>query len=469
MSQEQFISRRRLLSAGGSAAGAIAAASALNTSDALAAKPAPGPSVKTGLPVLDTVDVLVVGGGPAGIGAALGAARKGARTLLIENHSFFGGVAAWALGMPINQVRPNGKPRSAVHELLVQKLQAYGDQAVRAGKHEFWCNVEYLKVAVLDALDEVGCRYLVHVRAADAIIENNRVVGVIIAAKQGLTAIRAKAVVDCTGDGDVSYYAGAETMIEAGALMPMTLSLALTNIDKTKVKSSDVRDAISKARKKYPLIPAGFLEVNQIAHSSSWYINHSGTADMGRVDATDTEQRTKAECFSRRQALQMVQALRESDNPALQRIEWIGAGPQVSVRETRRVKGVYVLTEEDAMAGRTFEDAIAWRSGFLDPGGQKGAKFVKMQIHDVPYRAIVPEKLDGLLMAGRCISATHAAAAAGKSMGNCMATGHAAGLAAAMAASRGIPPRELNVRDLQNELRADGVSFDVQDRDQKNL
>jgi len=139
------------------------------------------------------------------------------------------------------------------------------------------------------------------------------------------------------------------------------------------------------------------------------------------------------------------------------------------VRESRRVKGEYVITEEDAMTGRTFDDAIAWRSGFLDLGGQKGGKYVKMQIHDVPYRALVPEKLDGLLTAGRCISATHTAAAAGKSMGNCMATGHAAGVAASLAAQHGIQPREVRVSEIQDALRADGVSFDVTDRDQRGL
>ena len=102
-------------------------------------------------------DVLVVGGGPAGIGAALGAAAGGANTLLIEHHAFFGGVAAWCLGMPINQMRPGNKPRSKLHELVLAKLRAYGDQAVRVGTHQLWCNVDYLKVAVLDALDEVGC------------------------------------------------------------------------------------------------------------------------------------------------------------------------------------------------------------------------------------------------------------------------------------------------------------------------
>jgi hypothetical protein len=240
-------------------------------------------------------------------------------------------------------------------------------------------------------------------------------------------------------------------------------------VDKSRVRSEDMVKAIRQARGRHPLITSGFLEVEPVAHGTSWWINHAGTADMGRVDPTDLEQRTKAECMSRRQALQMVQALRESDNPALQQIEWGGAGPQVSVRESRRVKGVYVVTEEDAMAGRTFEDAIAWRSGFLDLGGQQGGKYVKMKVHDVPYRAIVPEKLDGLLTAGRCISATHDGAAAGKSMGNCVATGHAAGVAAAMCAKKNCQPRELKVPELQEALRADGVRFDVGDRDQKAL
>jgi ribulose 1,5-bisphosphate synthetase/thiazole synthase len=456
--------RREFLSATSAviAGGAVFAASAVS---ARGQSPAPAATAFR-RPALASVEVLVVGGGPAGIGAALGAARQGAKTLLIENHSFFGGVAAWSMGMQMNQMRPGGKPRSQIHELLIDKLKAYGDQAIRLGQHEVWSNVEYLKVAVLDALDAVGCRYLVHVRAADALVENNRVTGVVVATKQGLLTIRAKTVVDCTGDADVAYYAGAETLIEADTLMPMTLGLTLTNIDKTKVRPADLEKTMHQARGKYPLIPSGFIEVKQVAHGGSWWINHAGTADLGRIDPTDVEQRTRAECFGRRQALQMVQALRDSDNPALRQIEWSGAGPQVSVRESRRVKGVYVITEADAMTGRTFDDAIAWRSGFLDLGGQKDGKYVKMQIHDVPYRALVPEKLDGLLTAGRCLSATHAGAAAGKSMGNCLATGHAAGVAGAMCAKQDRQPRELKVADLQAALRADGVDLAAQDRQQ---
>jgi succinate dehydrogenase/fumarate reductase flavoprotein subunit len=458
LKNQQGVSRRKFLPA--SLAGAGVAAFTGN---------APAQDHAARYPVLDSVDVLVAGGGPAGIGAAIGAARAGAKTLLVENHSFFGGVAAWALGMQMNQMRPGGKPRSAVHELLLGKLAAYGDQAARFGTHEVWTNVEYLKVAILDALDESGVRYLVHIRAVDAILERNRVTAVIVATKRGLMSIRAKVVVDCTGDADVAFYAGAETMTEVGDLMPMTLATSLTNIDQSKTQPADVERALRSGRAKHPLIPSGFFEIRQIAHSRSWYINHAGTADMGRLDATDPVERTKAECASRRQALQMIQAIRESDNDSLRQIEWAAGGPQVSVRETRRVKGAYILTEEDAMAGRTFEDAIAWRSGFLDTGGQKGGAYTKMKVHDVPYRSLLPLKLDGLLVAGRCISATHMGAAAGKSMGNCMATGHAAGLAAALSARAGIRPRDLKVRAIQDKLRTDGVSLDVGGREQNGL
>ena len=139
MDKSRSISRRKFVPASLAAAGS-ATAGKLMGQTATAAQ-------RSGHPILDSVDVLVAGGGPAGIGAALAAARAGAKTLLIENYSFFGGVAAWSLGMQMNQMRPFGRPRSAVHELLIEKLAAYGEQAVALGEHEVWSNVEYLKVA----------------------------------------------------------------------------------------------------------------------------------------------------------------------------------------------------------------------------------------------------------------------------------------------------------------------------------
>jgi flavin-dependent dehydrogenase len=148
-------------------------------------------------------DVVVAGGGPAGIGAAIAATRAGAKTLLLEGCAFFGGVAAWGLGMPINQMRPGGEARGAVHERVIEGLLAYGDEAVRVVGHALVCNVEFLKVAVMDVLDDIGCNYLVHSRVADAVVENDRITGVVVAGKDGLVKINAKAAAmsvkkDCT-------------------------------------------------------------------------------------------------------------------------------------------------------------------------------------------------------------------------------------------------------------------------------
>ena len=296
-------------------------------------------------------------------------------------------------------------------------------------------------------------------------MENGRVAGVVVATKEGLATIRAKVVIDCTGDADVAYFAGAETMKEAGNLSPITLCLNLMNVSEEQVRGSNIRRIADKAREKYPLIPKGW-GLGRVSNGHGFYINHAGTRDLGQFDATDPVQRTEAECVSRRQVLQMVQAMREFGGEELKEIELMGTGTQIGVRETRRVKGQYVLTEKDALQGRKFDDVVAWRSGFLDVGF---VRLSKMKIHDVPYRAILPEKVDGLLMAGRCISATHVAASAGKSMGNCVATGHAAGLAAALSVRKKCMPRDLPVDQLQAALRADEVDLDRGGDEQADL
>lgn len=440
--------RRTLLKQAGLGLG-MAASGTLSCGAAIAAQ---RPTAK---PLLET-EVLVVGGGPAGIGAALGAARAGAKTLLIEGCGFLGGVATWSVGMPINQMRPMSKPRSVVHELLIEKLLSYGDQAVHIGQHQLYCHVDYLKVAILDALEDVGCKYLVHLSAVDALMEGNRVGGVVVSTKQGLVTIRAKVVIDCSGDADVAHFAGAETLMETvDPRMPNTTLLNFGNVTPEQVRNVNRRDVAKRARKKYRLIPPGW-GMGPVANSHMYYSNHTGTRDIGQFDMTNPFERSEAECVGRRQAVQITQAMREFGGDDFKDIELVGASPQICVRETRRLKGEYILTEEDAAKGQTFEDTIGWRSGYLD---LMGYKYTKMRIHDVPYRALLPVKVDGLLTAGRCISATHVGMAAGKSMGNCVATGHAAGLAGALSAKQGILPRELKVAELQDALRRDEVDL----------
>ena len=289
------------------------------TEDQPESQVAPRPKMAT----LGRFDVVVAGGGPAGIGAALGAARAGAKTLLVESEGFFGGVAAWSLGMPINQMRPESKPRSVVHELLIQKLLAYGDQAVYIGQHQLYCNVDYLKVAVLDALDEVGCKYLVHLLAVDTLVQGDRVTGLVVSTKQGLATISAKVVVDCTGDADVAYFAGAETMMETEApRMPSTLLLGLANVPPEKVCAANIRKLADSARSKYPLIPKSW-GLGPVSNCHHYFVNHTGTRDIGPFDMTDPLQRSDAECVSRRQALQMTQAMREFGGQELKDTELV--------------------------------------------------------------------------------------------------------------------------------------------------
>ncbi len=450
--------RRTLLKQAGLGIGAAASGALLTGGAQAAERPKARQLVQT--------DVLVVGGGPAGIGAALAAARAGAKTLLIESCGFFGGVASWSLGMPINQMRPMSKPRSVVHELLIEKLLAYGDQAVHIGQHQLYCHVDYLKVAVLDALEQVGCKFLVHLSAVDALMEGNRVAGAVVSTKQGLATIRAKVVIDCSGDADVAYFAGAETLMETvEPRMPNTTLLNFANVTPEQIRRSSTRAIAKRAREKYPLVPGGW-GMGPVANCHMYYSNHTGTKTIGQFDMTDPLERSAAECVGRRQAIQITQAMREFGGEDLKDVELVGTSPQICVRETRRLKGLYILTEEDAAKGQTFDDTIGWRSGYLD---LMGYKYTKMRIHDVPYRSLLPVEVDGLLTAGRSISATHVGMAAGKSMGNCVATGHAAGLAAAISAKRNVMPRDLKVAEIQDALRKDGVDLTMGGKVQENV
>ena len=413
---------------------------------------------------LTQVDVLVAGGGPAGIGAALAAARAGAKTLLVERYGFLGGVGAHGMGMGINQMRPGGRARSAVHETVIERTLACGPEAGGMADHALVCNVEYLKAALMDSLDSIGCDCLLHCRIADAVVTAGRLRQVVVATKQGLAKIEAVAFVDATGDADLAYFAGAETLKGRegdGFLSPMTLCFIISQVGVEGVQAYAKADGgcvnlLERARGKYPLLPETIHFERPIPLKDSLVVNHAGTKLRGSLDASDPQEMTEAERYSRRQIVQIVEALREFGGPPFASIQLAAAGAQVGVRETRRVKGLYLLTEEDAMAGRRFDDAVAWRSGYLDIGF---VRWEPMKVHDVPYRALVPEKLDGLLAAGRCISATHVGASSGKSMGNCMATGHAAGRAAAMCAATGRLPRELDVAQLQSALAADGVDL----------
>lgn len=410
------------------------------------------------------VDVLVAGGGPAGLGAALGAARQGVRTLLVERMGFLGGVASIGLGMTINQMRPGGLPRSVVHEALIAQLLRYGDAALRIEDHALITNTEYLKLAAFEALEQAGCEYLVHAFVSGAYVHHDHVTGVTLSTKSGPVHVRAKRVVDATGDGDVCYFAGCpmEKGREGdGFLSPMTSLFVIGGVD------VDAARAYQKGDRGWQCLLAeghcaGYvvpdrMGVTPTVYPDSVFVNHSGTKRFGPLDGTDPRDQTKAERLMRQQAVDVVRLLRDRHVPGFEQAYLQQVSPWAGVRETRRIVGEYVLTEDDAMTGARFFDAIARRYGFLDIGF---VRYEPMTPHDVPYRALLPLRVENILAAGRIISTTHVAMSAGKSMGNCMATGHAAGVAAALSIGAGVTPRALPAARLRAGLRDEGVALD---------
>jgi len=413
------------------------------------------------------VDVLVAGGGPAGLGAAFGAARHAVKTLLVERMGFLGGVASIGLGMTINQMRPDGKPRSKVHEFLIEHLQRFGDEAVRIEGHALVTNTEYLKLAALQALEDAGCDYLLHSFVSDAVTEGNAVRGVVASTKNGALRINAKRVVDATGDGDACFFAGCpmEKGREGdGFLSPMTSLFVIGGVDVAKVLEYQKKWTLSrgwtemlKEGRNAGFVVPERMGISPTIYPDCVYVNHAGTKLHGVFDGTDVRDLTRAERIMRQQAVDTLRLLKDRQIPGFEHAYLQQVSAWAGVRETRRIVGEYVLTEEDAKRGARFPDVVARRFGFLDIGF---VRFEEMKPHDVPYRALIPKKVDNILASGRNISTSHVAMSAGKSMGNCMATGHAAGVAAALFIQEGVTPRALDFKVVQKALREDGVPLD---------
>ena len=413
--------------------------------------------------------VVVAGGGPAGLGAALAARRLGADVLLLEARSYFGGVAATSLFMPINRLKLGGNTRGGVHQMLVDKLESFQGLACREGKVTWTdgdglhVHPDYLKEAIFQLLEETGTGYRLYSPVCGAKVENGEVKQVIVSTKDGQTAFEAQAFVDCTGDGDLAYHAGAQIEIGRepdGALMPVTLGFALSNVDTQKLFAFYDKDEVEHR------MPAYIARARELGYSvAPWYsfdrttvpgmvtVNNGGLQDIGTLNTLHARDATVAERVGIRIAVDFVCWARELKIPGLENCFLDRTGAAVGVRETRRVICDYVLNMEDAASGAEFEDIIARRYGVVDLAGLPANESTKMKSgYAYPYRALLPVGLERLLVAGRCGSYTHLALAAGKSMGNMMAIGQAAGVAAAICAREGVTPRALDAGKVQKAL-----------------
>ena len=441
-------------------------------------------------------DVLVVGGGPAGLGAALGAVQAGARVILAERYGFLGGNATAALVMPLMSFHtqmPTKERRGATTLLptdhgpgeaviggvlakLLGRLVSVGGAIppTLATGYVVPFDPEWFKLVALDLLDEAGVQLLFHAFAS-GILGENKVEGVVFETKSGPLAIRAKVTVDCTGDADVAVQAGTPTEVGRadGLVQPMTLMFRMAEFQRAAfegyVKENPTEwrgvhglwDLVRKATAAGELkLPREDILFFATPHEGEVSVN---STRVTRVLGTDVWDLSYAEWMSRRQMRQIAEFLRRYV-PGFEKSYVMQSGVNVGVRETRRILGDYQLTADDVLTARKFDDAIARGAYPVDIHNPTGTGTVLKRLppgeaYDIPLRCLMPQGAEGLVVAGRCISGTHEAHSSYRVMPIVMATGQAAGITAALAARRNARPRAVAVREIQQELLRQGASL----------
>lgn len=442
------------------------------------------------IPVAASADVLVVGSGPAGLGAAIASARSGARTLLVERYGFLGGnLTAGLVGPCMTSYSLDGSTQliKGIFEEMVLRLERMGKaihpSKVRAGSEYAGFIVyghdrvtpfepEAVKTVAMEMCLDAGVELLLHTFVVDALVDGSVLRGVVAASKSGLQALRASVTVDCSADADVAARAGVPCELgreSDGLTQPMTLFFRVTNVDDEQVKEyvashpEDVRPFASLVREarergEFP-IPRRGIGLYKTLEPGVWRIN---TTRVQRRVGTDVWDLTRAEIEARRQ-VQALLAFFRRWLPGFERCELLDTAAQIGVRETRRIRGEYTLTLQDLATGREFDDVIALAAypvdihSPTDDGGGATGEWETANIYQIPYRCLVPVGVDQLLVAGRSLSATHEALAAVRVMPIAFAMGQAAGTAAALAVALGLPPRRVPVAELQRRLVAQGA------------
>ncbi|MCL5281735.1 MAG: FAD-dependent oxidoreductase [Planctomycetes bacterium] len=393
-------------------------------------------------PIVARYQVVVAGGGPSGVIAAAAAARSGTSTLLIERYPFLGGNGTAGLMTCYNGFR-NQRPPEVLQTVkgipadYIAELVRLGgvaeDDPYPKSKHDTakgdlpYCigfDPEAAKIASLNLLKKEGVALRLHSWVVGPMLDGPRVTGVIVESKSGRQAIAADIVIDATGDGDIAARAGAPFMgpAEKGDRMGMSLMYILGGLP---ANSKDF---------------SGGIRLND--RVVKWGPGFGG-------DGLDVENLTKAEVESRLKLWEQVQKLRKEPGKESVYLSQIATG--IGVRETRRIQGEYTVTEQDAINGTHFPDVVAVSSNPM-PSYHGQRFFFAHEGFDIPYRSLVPKKIESLVLTGRCISCEQGPFQSARSMAPAMAVGHASGCAAALAAKGNIAPRLLDVKALQKLL-----------------
>lgn len=430
------------------------------------------------IPVVDEVEVLVVGGGPAGVGAALSAARLGARTLIVEQFNCLGGVATSGGHNHYSQFNAWGDPSlqvvGGIADELRSRLLLRGYATYDGSCLDF--DLEGMKLTLDEMAAESRVEVLYYTFYAGTLKQGSEVIGGIIQNKSGRQAILAKRMIDCSGDGDAAYHAGAafaQGREEDSRCQPTTLMFLIGGVDWPKVEawrtSYQMEEVWLKAQ------ADGIMEPFQSVIMGFWHTDVNpdqvgiNMTHMINVDSTRAADLTRATIEGRRQAHHLAHVFRRVV-PGMQNCYLISTAPSLGLRESRRIRGVVSLTSADLMAQREWPDSIGYGSFFIDihnpagPGmGERTWRPPKGFHYQIPYRALVPESVDNLLVAGRCVSADHAALGSLRIMATCTVMGEAAGTAAVLSIHEEVPPRDLDSALLSRQLKKQNAIIDSAD------
>lgn len=440
--------------------------------------------------------VLVVGGGPAGLGAALGAAQAGADTVLVERYGFLGGNATVALVMPwMSFYTQRGSVAAVDNTRLMPQDHGPGDPVVGGALATYLGRLyarmgaippsadtgftvpfdpEVLKVVAQEILDEAGVRVLLHAFASGVVGARGAPSGVIFETKSGPVLIEADVIVDCTGDGDIAAAAGCEYEVgreEDGLVQPVTLMIRMVGFEHA-LFADYVRTHPDQWRGVHGLwdlvrraTDAGDLDLPRedilfFATTREREVALNCTRVTG-VLGTDVWDLTRAEWQSRQQAAQIVRFMRRHV-PGFENAYLAQSGVGVGVRETRRIRGGYRVTAGDVLEARKFPDAVARGTYPVDIHNPKGRGTTLKRVptgewYEIPMPALIPTGTERLLVAGRCISGSHEAHSSYRVTPTCMATGQAAGVCAALAARTAARVRDVPVQAVQRALLAQGA------------
>jgi hypothetical protein len=419
------------------------------------------------LPVVRSIDVLVVGGGMAGCSAAVAAAQSGLQTMLVERYGFLGGTASAAMVGSICGLYTCG-PDSSQEQLIYGHAQELIDKldSKNAGfrrNHRYHFDHAILEMTLDEWLVEVGVNIFFHTQVVDAIVEENTLTGVIIENQAGRSVILARAIIDTSGDGIVAARAGApyEVGDDMGKLQAPTYVFYVGGVDIERamaVPDTDLRDMQANFHNSggnpLPRISGSYTPSNKPG------VVHANMTRTSGVNALDPASFSEGHLEGRRQVRIYFGFLKESV-PGFENAYIDSIAHELGVRETRRIIGEYILNREDVLEAHKFADAIC-RSSWPVEDHTIGLDTIRLHLpgddyYQVPYRALVPLKIDNLLVAGRCMSTTHDALASVRVMGPAIAMGQAAGNAAVIAVQDKLPPRYIPVHKLQTMLRDQGV------------